>query len=144
MECRRVGEGTAPAVSLLWLLLPLLPSHQVPPPSALMLLQDFYQKECWAHHPKPHQESIDARKKQVGAAGAATRGGSGRESRHSIHRGQGTDVPAGVDSGLQQPWPAPGRAAAAGHAPTEMTWAHCACLQDEALAAERAKLIPGM
>lgn len=27
--------------------------------------QDFYQKECWAHHPKPHQEYIDMRKKQV-------------------------------------------------------------------------------
>ncbi len=27
--------------------------------------QDFYQKECWAHHPKPHQEYMDMRKKQV-------------------------------------------------------------------------------
>ncbi|PSC74719.1 Serine threonine-kinase TNNI3K [Micractinium conductrix] len=27
-------------------------------------VKDFYQKECWAHHPKPHQEYIDARKKQ--------------------------------------------------------------------------------
>lgn len=40
--------------------MPLPPSvHPFP-------LQDFYQKECWAHHPKPHQEYIDARKKQVG------------------------------------------------------------------------------
>ncbi|PRW20613.1 mitochondrial import receptor subunit TOM9-2-like [Chlorella sorokiniana] len=26
--------------------------------------KDFYQKECWAHHPKPHQEYMDMRKKQ--------------------------------------------------------------------------------
>lgn len=32
-------------------------------------LQDFYQKECWAHHPKPHQEYIDLRRKQVGLGG---------------------------------------------------------------------------
>ncbi|KAL4450555.1 hypothetical protein ABPG77_000911 [Micractinium sp. CCAP 211/92] len=27
-------------------------------------VKDFYQKECWAHHPKPHQEYMDFRKKQ--------------------------------------------------------------------------------
>jgi exosome complex RNA-binding protein Rrp42 (RNase PH superfamily) len=28
-------------------------------------LQDFHQRACWAHHPQPHQEYMDYRKKQV-------------------------------------------------------------------------------
>ena len=24
-------------------------------------VKDFFAKACWAHHPKPHQEYIDAR-----------------------------------------------------------------------------------
>ena len=61
---------------------------------APLLLQDFYQKECWAHHPKPHQEYIDARKKQVGAACAAS---TGESSTYSIRRWWGIGVPAGMD-----------------------------------------------
>jgi hypothetical protein len=37
------------------------------------LVQDFYEKECWAHHPKPHQEYMDYRLKKVGA-GEESRG----------------------------------------------------------------------
>ena len=29
-------------------------------------LQDFFQKECWKHHPKPHGDYIEEKKKQVG------------------------------------------------------------------------------
>jgi hypothetical protein len=27
-------------------------------------VQDFFQKECWAHHPKPYQEFMDWRNKE--------------------------------------------------------------------------------
>ena len=27
-------------------------------------VRDFFSKECWAHHPKPHQEFIDWRRKE--------------------------------------------------------------------------------
>ena len=28
------------------------------------LLQDFFQKDCWKHHPKPYQEFVDWRLKE--------------------------------------------------------------------------------
>ena len=40
-------------------------------------LQDFFQKECWAHHPKPHQEYMDMRRKQVGCVRVCVCGGGG-------------------------------------------------------------------
>ncbi len=30
---------------------------------SVLSLQDFFQKDCWAHHPKPYQEYMDWRKK---------------------------------------------------------------------------------
>ncbi|KDD73712.1 hypothetical protein H632_c1901p0 [Helicosporidium sp. ATCC 50920] len=30
-------------------------------------VKDFFQKECWAHHPKPHQEYIDMKKQEDAA-----------------------------------------------------------------------------
>lgn len=42
-----------------------MPIHPPPSVGPADCLQDFYQKECWAHHPKPHQEYIDQRRKQV-------------------------------------------------------------------------------
>jgi len=28
------------------------------------VLQDFYQKDCWAHHPMPYADFIDFKKKE--------------------------------------------------------------------------------
>merc|ERR1712060_213643 len=30
-------------------------------------MEDFLEKECWAHHPKPHQSYVEAKKKQDAA-----------------------------------------------------------------------------
>ena len=30
-------------------------------------VKDFFEKDCWAHHPKPHQEYIDLKSAQDAA-----------------------------------------------------------------------------
>ena len=38
------------------------PPHPCPPP--LKPAQDFFAKECWAHHPKPHADYLEDRRRQ--------------------------------------------------------------------------------
>ena len=33
-------------------------------PSTFMPLQDFYAKECWAHHPKPYADFVEVKVKE--------------------------------------------------------------------------------
>ena len=33
-------------------------------PDHIPKVKDFFEKECWAHHPKPHQNYVEAKKKQ--------------------------------------------------------------------------------
>merc|ERR1712010_105366 len=36
-------------------------------PDHVPKVKDFFEKECWAHHPKPHQSYVEAKKKQDAA-----------------------------------------------------------------------------
>lgn len=55
-------------------------------------LQDFYEKECWAHHPKPHQEYMDFRKKQArrrgGGLGRGLASGAASSTASSVEQGR--------------------------------------------------------
>jgi len=33
-------------------------------PDHVPKVKDFFEKECWSHHPKPHQSYVDYKKKQ--------------------------------------------------------------------------------
>ena len=37
---------------------------QVLVPDHVPKVKDFFEKECWAHHPKPHQSFVEQKKKQ--------------------------------------------------------------------------------
>jgi len=102
-----------------------------------LMLQDFFQKECWAHHPKPHQEYIDMRRKQARTARRGAACSVAWRSLTACRQQQCFDAFMGGTPALQQrTW-------------TLLSWTAILMLvhlllQDESLAAERAKLVPGM
>lgn len=38
--------------------------YAVPEECILMFMQDFFQKPCWAHHPKPYADYMEYKKKE--------------------------------------------------------------------------------
>lgn len=42
---------------------PQHPQHHTRSAPATSFLQDFFEKDCWKHHPKPHADYLEERKK---------------------------------------------------------------------------------